>query len=83
MDRWDKKTLPTNFLITLLTLILTCNISVFDGDHYLKLIGVAMGTCVAPTLACLFMGEFDHIALQAWQGVQPYMYGISMIFSIH
>ena len=74
LDRRDNKTVPTKFLITLLTLILTCNILVLDGDHYLQLIGVAMGTRFAPTLACLFMGAFEHIALKKWKGVQPYMY---------
>ena len=69
LDRQDNTTVPTKFLITLLILILTCNILVFDGDHYL-----AMGTCVAPTLACLLMGAFENIALKKWKGVQPHMY---------
>ncbi len=41
------KSVPTSFLITLLTLVLTCNI-------LLQCIGTAMDTRVAPTFACFF-----------------------------
>ena len=54
-NRTDKS-IPTDFLISLLTLVLKCNVLVFNSQHYLQLIGTAMGTRVAPTFACLFMG---------------------------
>ena len=48
--------LPTTFLMTLLSFVLMFNVFIFDGQHFLELIGTAMGTRVAPTFACIFMG---------------------------
>ena len=68
------KSIPTTFLMTLLTLVLTCNILVFDNSYYLQRIGTAMGTRVAPTFACLFMGVIEHMMLSSWKGTKPILY---------
>lgn len=68
------KSVPTVFLITLLTLVLTCNVLVFNGKYYLQLIGTAMGTRVAPTFACLFMGCIEFMMLKSWKGIKPNLY---------
>ena len=65
------QSIPTSFLITLITLVLTCNILVFDSNFYLQLIGTAMGTRAAPTFANLFMGAIECVALKEWTGLQP------------
>ena len=67
------KSVPTCFLITLLTLVLTCNILVFDSEFFVQLIGTSMGTRAAPNFACLFMGDMEFIMLQSWTGLQPKM----------
>ena len=59
MDRRDNQGVPTSFLLTLVMLVLSCNFFVFDGVLFLQLFGVAMGTRVAPTFACLFMGWLE------------------------
>jgi hypothetical protein len=33
-----------------------------------------MGTRVAPTFACLFMGAMEFLMLKAWKGLQPRLY---------
>ena len=68
------KSVPTGFLITLLTLVLTCVILVFDSKFFVQLIGTSIGTRAAPTFACLFMGAMEFIMLQSWTGLQPKMW---------
>ena len=65
----EYKSVATSFLVSLLKLILTCNILVFDGIYYMQRIGSAMGTRVAPTLACLFMGAMETAMLAGWIGL--------------
>ena len=57
MDRRDNQGVPTFFLLAMVMLVLSCNL--FDGVLFLQLFGVAMGTRVAPTFACLFMGWLE------------------------
>ena len=56
-------------------LVLSCNIFVFDSVLFLQLFGVAMGSRVAPTFACLFMGWLEVRMLMGWRnsgGIQPH-----------
>ena len=55
-------------------LVLTCNIFLFNGVYYFQLIGVAMGTRLAPTFACLFMGVLESKFLASWTGLAPRMW---------
>ena len=66
--------LPTEFLMTLLLFVLTMNVFVFNGSHYHQLWGTAMGTRVAPTYACIFMGFLEIAMLGAWTGTKLRMY---------
>jgi hypothetical protein len=50
---------PTNTLIEFLNLVLKYNIFEFKSDLYQQKMGTAMGTCVAPTMANIFMSEID------------------------
>ena len=74
LDKRQDQSIPTCFLITLLTLVLTCNIFVFDSNYYLQLIGTAMGTRAAPTFACLFMAAVEIVSLTEWKGIKPRLY---------
>ena len=71
MEQRVCKAVPTVFLITLLHLILSCNLFTFDGTLFLQLFGFAMGTRVAPTFACLFIGWLEKKMLQDWRGHPP------------
>lgn len=74
LETRSDKSVPTTFLITLLTLVLTCNVLVFNNKYYLQRIGTAMGTRVAPTFACLFMGAIECLMLTSWKGIKPHLY---------
>lgn len=51
---------PSNIdVLRMLHLVLTCNNFEFNGEHYLQISGVAMGTKVAPTFATLYMADFE------------------------
>ena len=45
--------LPTEFLMTLLMFVLTCNLFIFNSSFWLQIHGTAMGTREAPTFACI------------------------------
>ena len=52
--------------------MLNGNIFTFNEELFIKKIGTAMGTKVAPTYACLFMGWLEEEFLQKkWNRVQP------------
>ena len=53
------QSVSTNFLITLMSLVLMWNLFEFDMQLFIQIIGTAMGTIAAPTFACLFMGRMD------------------------
>ena len=74
LETRSDKSVPTAFLITLLTLVLTCNVLVFNNTYFLQHIGTAMGTRVAPTFACLFMGAIECLMLTSWKGIKPHLY---------
>ena len=69
-----KDTVPTEYLIQMLGLVLDGNIFEFNGDLWQQKIGTAMGTRVAPTYACLFMGDLENKILQAWKGPAPHLW---------
>ena len=56
--------IPTEFLIKLLRLVLTNNIFEFNREFWLQLLGTAMGTRVAPTYANIFMNRLEKAMLQ-------------------
>ena len=59
LDSRKDKSISTDFLVELLELVLTLNISEFDKKLFLQLIGTAMGTDAAPTYANIFMAAVD------------------------
>ena len=74
----EKSKIPTRFLVDLLKTVLDGNIFEFDGQLWQQKIGTAMGTKVAPTYACLFMGWLEELMLQTWSNKKsdpkPYMW---------
>jgi len=55
-------------------LVLTLNSFSFAEDHYSQTKGVAMGTKMGPSYACLFVGYVEQQALQHYQGRAPSFY---------
>ena len=51
---------PISDITTLMRLVLAKNNFSFLGKHYLQVHGTAMGTRMAPSFACLFMGDLEE-----------------------
>jgi hypothetical protein len=47
LDKRDDKTIPTEFILKLLKLVLESNIFVLKREFFIQLLGTAMGTGVA------------------------------------
>jgi len=52
--------IPNDFLLKMLTLILTLNLFEYDNALYEQAVGTAMGTSCAPTYATVFMKRIDE-----------------------
>ena len=63
LNQRSNQSVPTSFLMKLLIMVLTLNVFVFNGIHYLQRVGTAMGSKVAPTFANLFMGMLETFIL--------------------
>ena len=58
------KSIPTERICDLIRMILGMNNFSFNGQHFLQTHGTAMGTRMAPSYANLFMGNFEHLAIE-------------------
>lgn len=61
LENRTDKSVPTNFLVELLTIILRNNIFEFNKSLYVQNIGTAMGPSVAPSYANIFMAPIDEL----------------------
>jgi len=64
LNRRIQQEVSTKLLISLLTIVLFCNVFEFNGRMYQQMFGTAMGTRVAPTFANLFMGMLECFILE-------------------
>ena len=64
LDKRVDKTIPTNFLIKLLRLVLESNVFEFNREFFIQLLGTAMGTRAAPTYANIFMNRLEKRMLE-------------------
>ncbi len=67
-ERRLDKSVRTDFLIRLMTVVLGSNIFEFRDKLYLQREGTAIGTRAAPTFANLFMGWWENKMQQEWTG---------------
>ena len=63
LEKREDKTIPTEFMIKLLRLVLESNLFEFNKEFWLQLLGTAMGTRVAPTYANMFMNFLENSML--------------------
>ena len=61
-------------VLRLAELVLNLNSFAFKDKHFLQVKGVAMGTRMGPSYACLFVGYVEEQIFQAYQGVTPDLY---------
>ena len=64
---------PTSTLIRLAELVLTTNGFSFDQQFYVQVGGVAMGSKLGPSYACLFVGYQEHLISQQYHGPFPHL----------
>ena len=50
------------------------NVFEFLGKLFMQLFGVAMGSRVAPTYACIFMGWLEKKMLLDWTALKPILW---------
>ena len=60
----EDKTIPTEFIMKLVKIIMEKNIFTFNNQHWLQLLGTSMGSRVSPTWANLFYGVLEKKILQ-------------------
>ena len=60
LNKRDNQKIPTNFLVKLMDFVLKNNNFTFNNTHYVQVQGTAMGTPMAPSYACLFMGVLEQ-----------------------
>ena len=73
------KSIPSDFILELLDLVLKFNIFEFDSQLWQQLIGTAMGTRAAPNVADIFMSFIDQEIIKRAQsyavdGVSPLVF---------
>ena len=61
-------------ILRLAELVLTLNHFEFDDEHYTQCRGVAMGTRMGPSYACLFMGWLEERFFSSYTGPIPEVY---------
>ena len=64
LDEREDKSIPTEYLMKLLKLVMKGFIFKFNNEFLVQLIGTSMGTRVAPTYANVFMGKLEQLMLQ-------------------
>eukprot|EP00794_Sanderia_malayensis_P007736 gene7736-8576_t len=62
---------PTATLLRLAELVLTTNAFTFDDKFFLQTSGVAMGSKLGPSYACLFVGHQEQLIYESYQGPSP------------
>ena len=71
LDKSPHPSVSTSTLIRLAELVLTLNSFEFDGHFFDQISGVAMGTKMGPSYACLFMGHLEHLVWSTYDGPFP------------
>eukprot|EP00061_Rhincodon_typus_P007767 g29781.t1 len=59
---------PTTTILCLAEISLILNNISFNSSYFLQVRGVAMGTYMGPSYACLFMGYVEHSLFQSYSG---------------
>lgn len=75
LDARPDPTPPTDTLVRLAELVLTLNTFEFDSKFYQQVNGVAMGTKMGPSYACLYMGSLEAKLFAAYTGPKPEYFG--------
>eukprot|EP00061_Rhincodon_typus_P014833 g42154.t1 len=64
----------TDTLIRLAELVVTLNNFSFNSSHFLQAKGVAVGTCMGPSYACLFVGYVEQSLFCCYTDTIPHLF---------
>ena len=73
-QRSDQTSISTSTLLRLADLVLTSNSFQFNGRFFKQVKGVAMGTKMGPSVACLTLGLFEHNLFRQFKGTPPILF---------
>ena len=71
LDKRRLQSPPTTTLLRLAELVLTTNAFSFNNQYYLQTSGVAMGSKLGPSYACLFVGHQEQLIYETYDGPLP------------
>ena len=71
LDKRRHQSPPTTTLLRLAELVLTTNAFSFNSQYYLQKSGVAMGSKLGPSYACLFVGHQVQLIYESYDGPLP------------
>ncbi|KAJ8026637.1 hypothetical protein HOLleu_31530 [Holothuria leucospilota] len=74
LDQRQDPQIPTTTFLRLTELVLTQNCFQFNGRFFRQVKGVAMGTKMGPSVACLTMGHFEEQLFSQYTGSHPFLY---------
>eukprot|EP00061_Rhincodon_typus_P001401 g14701.t1 len=74
LSRRPKQSPSTDILICLTKLVLILNNFSFNSSYFLQTKGVAMGTRMGPSYACLFVGYMEQCLFHCYTGTIPYLF---------
>ncbi|KAJ8028283.1 hypothetical protein HOLleu_30479 [Holothuria leucospilota] len=74
LDQRQDPNIPTTTFLRLTELVLTQNCFQFNGRFFRHIKGVAMGTKLGPSVACLTMGHFEEQMFSRYTGIKPILY---------
>ena len=71
LDKRRHQSPPTTTLLCLAELVITTNAFSFNSQYYLQKSGVAMGSKLGPSYACLFVGHQEQLIYESYDGPFP------------
>ena len=71
LDKREVKEPATDVVVRLAELVLTLNAFEFDSSFYKQLCGVAMGTRMGPSFACLYLAYLEERFFETHKGPRP------------
>ena len=74
LDKRPNPYFDTDIILRLTELVLNLNTFQFNGEYYSQTGGVAMGTKMGPSFACLFVGYLEEKMFADYMGPLPELY---------
>ena len=74
LDKRCNQSISTSTLLQLIELVLKMNIFHFNGRYFTQKQGVAMGTKMGPSVACIFMGFLEELFFANYEHSTPMLY---------